>query len=668
MLEDKIYTPVLQRIGIDDTEIKFTVGTFPVNFFGEPDGNDLLYLSGITMTTKSGLVKSCAFNYDIKGRYFFLKKATIHDQSENPSCYDFYYNLNNELPEPLTTSVDHWGFWNGGYEIINDTNTFFFDGQFNTRKAVNTNVAGCAMLSKIIYPTRGEERVDYEYNRYRFYLTKSINAFAWNSNETTYDTPCGGVRIGKLTMYDPITRKERQRSFKYINPDTGMESGRLNELPRYSMPEENIKIDDISYDHTITSLFDVYSISSNCIGRLNNISEYPVGYSHVTETFDDGSYSRYHYSSLVDIPDNPELGCGFSSEKVTYRSFNGYQKLDKALNYTPNDLSAFRGKLLSKCIYNNHHKKVAMEEYEYNFEDRTSDHEVSISTGTGMFVSNKIFTTPCLLTYEKLTDENDVAVTHHYEYNAKGFVSQKEIVNSNGNHVYLKYIYSGEPARLFPDEYSSGLSAINRIEEPVALIKYIRKAGESERRIVGGIQYLYKTFSGCGIQKRSLLTFKMPESLPEDTNFGDGKYLLNYTEGIESYDNYDEYGNFITYRSNKETTVYLWSYSGRYMMAEIRGATYDLVKAALGRTPESLSRDNYIDKKELEKLRELLPQAHITIYDYEPQVGVKYMSEPTGRVSGFHFDNQGRLSKTYRTGEDGELQLTEYNTYHYTEQ
>ena len=104
------------------------------------------------------------------------------------------------------------------------------------------------------------------------------------------------------------------------------------------------------------------------------------------------------------------------------------------------------------------------------------------------------------------------------------------------------------------------------------------------------------------------------------------------------------------------------------MMAEIRGATYDLVKAALGRTPESLSRDNYIDKKELEKLRELLPQAHITIYDYEPQVGVKYMSEPTGRVSGFHFDNQGRLSKTYRTGEDGELQLTEYNTYHYTEQ
>lgn len=668
VLEDKIYTPVLQRIGIDDTEIKFTVGTFPVNFFGEPDGNDLLYLSGITMTTKSGLVKSCAFNYDIKGRYFFLKKATIHDQSENPSCYDFYYNLNNELPEPLTTSVDHWGFWNGGYEIINDTNTFFFDGQFNTRKAVNTNVAGCAMLSKIIYPTRGEERVDYEYNRYRFYLTKSINAFAWNSNETTYDTPCGGVRIGKLTMYDPITRKERQRSFKYINPDTGMESGRLNELPRYSMPEENIKIDDISYDHTITSLFDVYSISSNCIGRLNNISEYPVGYSHVTETFDDGSYSRYHYSSLVDIPDNPELGCGFSSEKVTYRSFNGYQKLDKALNYTPNDLSAFRGKLLSKCIYNNHHKKVAMEEYEYNFEDRTSDHEVSISTGTGMFVSNKIFTTPCLLTYEKLTDENDVAMTHHYEYNAKGFVSQKEIVNSNGNHVYLKYIYSGEPARLFPDEYSSGLSAINRIEEPVALIKYIRKAGESERRIVGGIQYLYKTFSGCGIQKRSLLTFKMPESLPEDTNFGDGKYLLNYTEGIESYDNYDEYGNFITYRSNKETTVYLWSYSGRYMMAEIRGATYDLVKAALGRTPESLSRDNYIDKKELEKLRELLPQAHITIYDYEPQVGVKYMSEPTGRVSGFHFDNQGRLSKTYRTGEDGELQLTEYNTYHYTEQ
>ncbi|MCS2764605.1 hypothetical protein NXV33_03695 [Bacteroides thetaiotaomicron] len=261
-----------------------------------------------------------------------------------------------------------------------------------------------------------------------------------------------------------------------------------------------------------------------------------------------------------------------------------------------------------------------------------------------------------------------MTVTHKYKYNTKGFVSQKEAVDSNSDHVYLKYIYPGEPVRLFPDEYSSGLLTANRIEEPIALIKYIRKAGESERKIIGGIQYLFKPFDGCGIQKWNLRTLKMPEPLPEDTNFGDGKYLLNYTESIEYYDNYDEYGNLITYRSNKETTVYLWLYSGRYMVAEIKGATYDTVKNALGKTPENFSRDYYMDKNKLEKLRELLPQAHITIYDYEPQIGVKYMSGPTGRVSGFHFDNQGRLSKTYRTGEDGELQLMEYNKYHYAEQ
>lgn len=44
------------------------------------------------------------------------------------------------------------------------------------------------------------------------------------------------------------------------------------------------------------------------------------------------------------------------------------------------------------------------------------------------FISNKIFTTPCLMTQEKLTDENGVTVIHNFEYNDKGIVTQKETV------------------------------------------------------------------------------------------------------------------------------------------------------------------------------------------------------------------------------------------------
>ncbi|MEB3372494.1 hypothetical protein SFC43_00205 [Bacteroides sp. CR5/BHMF/2] len=159
------------------------------------------------------------------------------------------------------------------------------------RKAVNTNVASCTMLQRITYPTKGEEAIDYEYNRFRYYQTKRTDSFAWDSNTTAYDTPLSGVRVKNLTLHDPVTGKNRQRSFSYLDPTTGIESGRINELPRYHMPQESMQYVYDSFDHTEIKNLHAYSVSSNCIGRLSNISEYLIGYSDVTETFDDGSFA-----------------------------------------------------------------------------------------------------------------------------------------------------------------------------------------------------------------------------------------------------------------------------------------------------------------------------------------------------------------------------------------
>ena len=232
LMEDKVYAPILKTINTDDVKINFITETFPVNFFGDSDGNDLIYLSSITMTKEPEVIKSCKFDYQISGRYFFLKNVTLYDQSENPAIYSFDYNMSNDLPDPLTTSIDHWGFWNGGYENIDNVDTFLNDGHFEERKAVNTNVASCTMLQRITYPTKGEEAIDYEYNRFRYYQTKRTDSFAWDSNTAAYDTPLSGVRVKNLTLHDPVTGKNRQRSFSYLDPTTGIESGRINELPR----------------------------------------------------------------------------------------------------------------------------------------------------------------------------------------------------------------------------------------------------------------------------------------------------------------------------------------------------------------------------------------------------------------------------------------------------
>lgn len=136
---------------------------------------------------------------------------------------------------------------------------------------------------------------------------------------------------------------------------------------------------------------------------------------------------------------------------------------------------------------------------------------------------------------------------------------------------------------------------------------------------------------------------------------------------IEAYDNYDKYGNVVTLRGLYDnTTIYLWSYHGKYPIAEIKGSTYDKVKSALGGKPELLSEESEPNMKKMEQLRTLLPHAQITISAYKQQVGLKYISEPSGRISFFRFDDQGRLKQRFRRGDKRELQLMEYNKYHYS--
>lgn len=667
LMEDKVYVPILKTISVEDIKIDFTTETFPVNFFGDSDGNDLIYLSGITMKQDLNILKSCKFDYQTSGRYFFLKKARLYDQSESPAVYSFDYDMSSALPDPLTTNVDHWGFWNGGYENIDNANTFFYDGNFEQRKAVNTGVAGCTMLKTITYPTKGEEKIDYEYNRYRHYLTKKTDFFAWDTNMATYDTPLGGVRVKHLTLHDPVTGKDRQRSFNYLDPATGMESGRTHELPRYRMPEESMNYGYYYYDYTENRNLRVYSISSNCMGRFNNISEYPIGYSYVTETFDDGSFCRYHFSSLANVPDNAELGDGYikTPDNLHSRSFGYYQILDKALNYAPNDLAAFRGKLLFKTTYNNRYHKVAEEEYHYNVENKTADYEVSINTSTGVFLASKIFTVPCLLIQEKLTDENGVAILHNYEYNANGFVTEKETVNSNGDHVYLKYVHPGEWSILPSTIYFDNLISSNRIEEPIGIIKYLKKPEDEKRKMVDFVYFHYGPLDGVGVQKRTVWGSKLIKALPGDTDLAD-KLFRGLGCAIEAYDNYDRYGNIVTRRDTYgNITIYLWSYHGKYPIAEIKGSTYEEVKSALRRQPEYLSEEKGSHIKGMEQLRNLLPHAQITIYDYKQSVGLKYISEPDGQASFFQYDIQGRLKQRFRKGEKGEMQLMEYNRYYY---
>lgn len=127
---------------------------------------------------------------------------------------------------------------------------------------------------------------------------------------------------------------------------------------------------------------------------------------------------------------------------------------------------------------------------------------------------------------------------------------------------------------------------------------------------------------------------------------------------------YDSYGNpaYIV-ESGQPDVCYIWSYRGTYPVAEIRGATYEEVKTALGRNvaladiERAVTHTVFIDK--LNNLRRSLPEALITTYTYKPLVGMTTTTDAAGRMKTFYYDGVGRL-KAVKDEKGNLLETYEY--------
>lgn len=140
-----------------------------------------------------------------------------------------------------------------------------------------------------------------------------------------------------------------------------------------------------------------------------------------------------------------------------------------------------------------------------------------------------------------------------------------------------------------------------------------------------------------------------------------------------TYHNYDSHGNplYIT-QDDADKVVYLWSYNGKYPIAEIKNATYAEVKSAMGYTDaqiNALASRNEPTAAEWTKIYNLrtnnnLSSAVVTVYEYIPLVGINKVTDPRGIVAIYHYDRSGKLLKI----EDNEGNIIEQYDYHYQNQ
>ena len=121
----------------------------------------------------------------------------------------------------------------------------------------------------------------------------------------------------------------------------------------------------------------------------------------------------------------------------------------------------------------------------------------------------------------------------------------------------------------------------------------------------------------------------------------DGNYRLELEQ------EYDSCGNVVQQKGRDSMpTSFLWSYGGRYPIAEVKNATVSETGEALaecGTSADRLLRAPASSVDRLRPLGEKMSGAEVSLYDYKPLVGVTCSVSPDGIEYRYGYDGMGRL-------------------------
>jgi YD repeat-containing protein len=135
------------------------------------------------------------------------------------------------------------------------------------------------------------------------------------------------------------------------------------------------------------------------------------------------------------------------------------------------------------------------------------------------------------------------------------------------------------------------------------------------------------------------------------------------------YTKYNQYGKVSSLIADDQIpVVYLWSYRSQYPIAEIKGATYEQVRDALGGESAVNNQANslYPNHTAINNLRTnpAFANAQISTYTYEPFVGMLTATDPRGVTTYYQYDETGKLIRSYIIENGTEKTIQKYD-YHY---
>lgn len=618
----------------------------PVGYYNPLDNIRWLKCDVIAIQQESSnQIKTVEFHYNNNpSERLFLDSLTIKGETQGkdgpygrpaPSYgYSFKYKNRHLLRPYLESVTDHWGFDNNlGY------NPFFTP---SLRKP-NANYAQNGILSTIHYPTGGVTTFEYESHDY---------AKAVDNKDRTLVLPAegegGGVRIRKITSDDGNGGGFTKEYFYRTSPTATVSSGVLNATPIYRYSIKVTMSSEAKIQH--------YYVQNTPVVPLTQWNDgIPVAYTDVCVKQSgkgvDNGYIHYTFTNH----DNGHTDVLLAGGQFHREPFP----------QDPHNSRAFeRGKLMKEVHYNAagrpvYEKETTWERYGSQGEDNPRSLLFGVIPGSITMPTLAYKSQACYLNYvykflpskqvETLFDTNGanpVTKTTTYTYNAQMLLSAEEITTSRGIRK-VTYKYPSDFATTAP--YKTMVA--KHILSPIV-----------EKSLYQDNTFLQKDLTRY---KKWTSTLFAPELSQTQTN------MQTTPDTHIQYLSYDTYGNPVEVLiDGTENVVYLWSYGGQYLVAEIRNATLNevevVLRSALGVTSANALSTLVIPNEIMLKngsLQRALLKSQVTTYTYKPLVGVISSTDPAGLITTYEYDTFGRLAATIDP-EGHVIESYEYNYAH----
>ena len=607
--------------------------------------------NGLNLTKKTTFLYS---NFGGSHQRPFLTSLNGLDSNDK---YSFeYYNTTN-LPAYYTMGIDHWGYWN-----FKDTNTTiapvdpnynYTTGDYsliNTPRDPDPSAYNVALLSKIVYPTKGYSLYEYEPQYYNKRIEKN-SASSFIPTLTNNGGLAGGARIKKIKNYASAGILDSQKEYQYTTSLSGStSSGILMNWPRYQT--------FYKYATNVTS--SVLTVTSSNV-QTTSLDSYNVGYSKVFEIESGKGYTEYNFSSYETHPDTYFSEITNTRIYSTFANENDFTPFNLCRNFylQGTDKSIMRGKILTQKTYKESDLVNPIKTVEYDYTDNIdfnpnsqidNNKYVSVNQLSGWRVQGyKKYMNSSYLK-KKITKEffsgNEVKTQQEYFYDSAKHLNltKESLLNSNNSLLLTEYKYPFDLVGIEQTPYMQQLVDVNKVNDPVITKTFNGPLKLSEKHL----KYDKSTATGNLLLTKEIHANKGTSDINVAV-VNDKKIIYNL---------YDNKGNPLEIsQENGMHTVYIWGYNQQHLIAKIDNASYSEVSSYISnlQTKSNLDNDTCLDtqacnektlRTDLNALRNdatYKDKWQVSTYTYNLLIGVTSITDPKGYTLYYLYDSFGRL-------------------------